>query len=298
VEYRFPGRLIRWAGDSVLLVDEGNGRLLVLAPDLRIVRSFVLNVPGVPTSLVPRGIDPQGRMYAQVPRWAAGGFGRRGDSVPIVRVAAPGAQPEVVTWVVVLAEPRDGIKRGLPYIPFSPQDIWTATPSGELVIARAGDYHIEWLAGSGIRRGARLDYQPVRVTQKDKLEYTRSFLEHSSIGGRGGANATPTGLSALPAEMLTPEAVKQLAEVNPFAEVKAPFTDDLPLLREDRLWVQRSTPADGLPTWDVFDRQGNPVSRVVLPAGRRALALGRGAVYALVENEEGFERVERYELRL
>jgi hypothetical protein len=98
--------------------------------------------------------------------------------------------------------------------------------------------------------------------------------------------------------MLTPEAVKQMAEVNPFAEVKAPFTDDFPLLREDRLWVQRSTRVDDLPTWDVFDRQGNPVSRVVLPAGRRAIALGRGVVYALVENQEGFERVERYDVRL
>lgn len=296
-EYRMPGRLLRWRGDSVLLVDEGNARLGIISPDLRIVRSFVLDVPGVPATLVPRGVDPEGRMYAQVPRWAAEGVGRRGDSVPILRVGGRGAQPEIVAWVLVLADPPGKIRRGLPYVPFTPQDVWAANSRGELVIARSGDYHVEWLTQHGVVRGPKIAFKALPVTEQDKFAHTKSFLEHSSIGGRGGANSTPSGLSPLPSEMLSRASIDQLVKDNSFATVRPPFTDDMPLLSpEGSLWVQRSSASGAAPVWDVFDGKGNPVQRVTLPVGRRGIALGRQALYAIVEDDEGFERLERYDL--
>ena len=296
-EYRMPGRLIRWPGDSVLLVDEGNARLGIISPNLRIVRSFVLNVPGVPATLVPRGVDPEGRMYAQVPRWAAEAVGRRGDSVPILRIGGRGAQPDIVTWVLVLADPPGKIRRGLPYVPFTPQDVWAANSRGELVIARSGDYHVEWLTGNGVVRGPKVSFKALPVTEEDKFDHTKSFLEHSSIGGRGGANSTPSGLSPLPSEMLTRASIEQLVKDNAFASVRPPFTDDMPLLSPaGRFWVQRSSAIGAAPVWDVFDGVGNPVQRVTLPVGRRGIALGRNALYAIVVDNEGFERLERYDL--
>jgi hypothetical protein len=298
-EYRFPDRLLQWAGDSTLLVDEGNSRLAVVGPDLRIHRTFTLQVAGVPAALIPRSVDPQGRMLAQVPRWAASGFGKHGDSVPIVRVAGTNTQAEVVAWVRLTAEPPGGIKRGLPYVPFSPQDVWAATGSGEIVVARSGDYHVEWLTAKGLVRGPAIPYHALAVTMKDRIAYTRNFLEHSSIGGRGGANQTPTGLSALPSEMLTDAAVEQLAGDNPFASERPAFTDALPLLsRDGAFWVERSVPEGAERVWDVFDGRGNPTFRVVAPVGRRLVALGRGAVYALTEDADGFEHLERYAVAL
>lgn len=296
-EYRMPGRFLRWAGDSIVLVDEGNERLAIIAPDLKIIRSFSVRTPGVPTSLVPRAVDGQGRMYAQVARWAARDFGKHGDSVPIIRLNRDGSQREVLTWVIVLAEPADGIKRGLPYIPFSPQDGWAANSLGEITIARAGDYHIERITGNGVIRGPKVAFTRLPVTERDKFDYTKSFLEHSSLGGRGGANSTPSGLSPLPPDMLTKDAIDQLVEVNPFASVRAPFTDDLPLLSlSGAFWVNRSLPLTERPVLDVFDEKGEQVRRVVLPVGRRAVAVGRHALYAIVEDEEGFERLEQYPL--
>ena len=298
-EYRIPDRLVQWAGDSILLVDEGNGRLAVVGPDLRIHRSFVLRVAGVPTGLIPRSVDPAGRMLAQVPRWAAETFGKHGDSVPIVRVAGANTKAEVVAWVRLLAEPPGGIKRGLPYVPFTPQDVWAATSSGEIAVARSGDFHVEWLNGKGLVRGPAIPYRALAVTKEDRIAYTRNFLEHSSMGGRGGANQTPTGLSAMPSEWLTPEAVERLAQDNTFAPDRPPFTDALPLLsRDGRFWVQRSVPEGAEPVWDVFDSRGNPAYRVVAPTGRRIIALGRGAAYALTEDADGFEHLERYAVRL
>lgn len=296
-EYRMPGRFIRWAADSVLLVDEGNERLAIIAPDLNITRSFSVNTPGVPTGLVPRAVDGQGRMYAQVSRWAAGSFGKHGDSVPILRMGRNGAQRDVMTWVIVLAEPADGVKHGLPYIPYSPQDVWAANSQGDIIIARAGDYHIERITDQGVIRGPKVAFKPLPVTEQDKFAYTKAFLEHSSMGGRGGANATPSGLSPIPSDMLTKEAITQLVKVNPFATVRAPFTDDLPLLSvSGAFWVNRSLPLTQRPILDVFDEKGNQVSRVTLPVGRRAIAVGRRSLYAISEDEEGFERLEHYSL--
>lgn len=296
-EYRMPGRFIRWAADSILLVDEGNERLAVIAPDLKIARSFSARVPGVPAGLVPRAVDPQGRMYAQVSRWAAGGFGKHGDSIPIIRISRNGSDREVLAWVIALAEPADGIKRGLPYIPFSPQDVWAANSQGEVIIARAGDYHIERITTQGTSRGPRVAFTPLKVTAKDKFAYTKSFLEHSSIGGKGGPNATPSGLSPLPPEMLQKEEIERLVSVNPFASVKAPFTDDLPLLSVSGIfWVTRSVPLEARPILDGFDPQGNRVREVTLPVGRRAVAVGQRSLYAIAEDPDGFERLEQYPL--
>lgn len=296
-EYRMPGRFIRWAGDSVVMLDEGNDRLAIIDPDLRIARSFRLNTPGVPTSLVPRAIDGLGRVYAQVPRWAARGFGSHGDSIPIVRLRQNGTDREVIAWVIVLAEPAGGIKRGLPNIPYSPQDIWAANSRGELIIARAGDYHIERITGKAVIRGPKVPFKPVPVTGADKFAYTKSFLEHSSIGGKGGANSTPSGLSPIPSDMLTREAIDQLVQDNPFATVKAPFTDDLPLLSvTGTFWVTRSLPLTERPVLDGFDENGVQVKRVILPMGRRAIAAGRRSLYAIREDEQGFERLEQYPL--
>lgn len=296
-EYRIPGRLIRWSGDSVLLLDEGNARLAVISPELRIARSFVLDVPGIPASLAPRGVDPAGRMYVQVPRWAAESIGKRGDSVPILRLGPRGTRPEVVTWVLVMADPPGRIRYGLPYVPFTPQDVWATNARGELAIARSGDYHVEWLTRRGVVRGPKVPYQEFPVTDRDKFAHVKSFLEHTSIGGRGGATATPSGLSPLPGEMLTKASIDRLVKDNRFSPVHPPFTDDMPLLSpEGNFWVQRSSAEGALPVWDVFDGGGNAVEQVTLPAGRRGVALGRKAIYAIMEDDQGFERLERYDL--
>ena len=80
-------------------------------------------------------------MYLQVPLWAAGSFGERGDSVPVVRVT--GTRHEILAWVILAADPGP-VKYGLPYIPFTPQDGWAVTRDGGLVLVRRDDYHVEW----------------------------------------------------------------------------------------------------------------------------------------------------------
>jgi len=304
-EYRLPSRIIPWTGDSLLLNDGGNSRLAVIGPDLRIVRTFSLNIPNVPTTLAPRVVDSRGRMYLQVPLWASGSFGDRGDSVPVVRITpsraagrGPGSEVEVLTWVLLTADPGP-VKYGLPYIPFTPQDGWTVTREGNLVLVRSNDYHVErWNEGTVAVRGAAVRTSRIPVTRADKVAYTRRFLEGSTMGGRGGPNTTPSGESNMPADWLTDERVNELVRNNRFAEVKAPTTDAAPMLAPSgELWVERSMPHGSPSEWDVFNVAGGRIRRVRLPADRRLLSLGRNSAYLVAVDEDGFEKVERYSLR-
>ena len=297
-EYRMPSRLVRWRGDSTLLVDEGNGRLAVIAPDLRITRSFTLQLPGLPTTSAPRALDRQGRLYFQVPRWAAASFGRHGDSVPVLRLTEPENKVEVITWVLVAADPPGQRQYGLPFVPYSPQDVWGVTPTGQLAVARSGDYHVEWLVDGRLTRGPHVAYRSTPVTHDDKIRYVRHFLENSGIGGRGGQGGSPTGMTPVPSEMTSQSSLERLATRNTFARTKPPFTDDAPFLSPDgQFWVHRSGPNGADFDWDVFDGQGRLVSRVSLPAGRALVAVGGGGVYAVVSDENGVERLERYPAR-
>lgn len=291
-EYRRPGRLIPMLGDSVLLVDEGNERLQVIAPDLHIVRTLRLEATGVPTSLAPRGVDPRGRFYGQVPHWAAGAFGDHGDSIPLVRITPGDPHPEILTWILGIADPPDHVRYGMPYVPFSPADGWALAADGAVVLARVGDFHIERLKEGRVTRGPVQPFTALPVTAADKFAYTKEFMENSSVSGRGTGGAS---VGALPADWLTDASIQHLVETNLYAATKPPFTDRPPLLAPDgTLWVERSTPLGTAGTWELFDRAGALVRRVILPPGRQLLVLGASGIYLTATDEDGVERVERY----
>jgi hypothetical protein len=95
-------------------------------------------------------------------------------------------------------------------------------------------------------------------------------------------------------ERIHPEAIARLVEVQELREVKPPFTDRTPLIAFDgAVWVERSVADRAPPAWDRFDSRGVFLGGVILPAGRRLLALGpTGACAALVDSG-GIERLER-----
>jgi len=296
-EYRLPGRLVAWMGDSVMLADQGNARLAIIGPDLRIHRSFVLQVPDVPTTLAPRSVDARGRLFTQIPRWAAGSYHLRGDSIPVIRIT--GRVVTTVAWVVTTAEPPGQIQKGLPYVPFSPEDGWVATRDGKIAIVRSGDYHVEWISDQGaVVRGPRVPFDRLPVSREDRVAYTRHFLEGSTIAGRPAPGAAPSGESPLPPEWLEQKRVEEIADQNTFAEVKPPITDAAPMISPSgEVWVERSVPSKAPTEWDVFDGRGVRVKRLRLPAERRLVAVGQGVLYAIRVDENGFERLERYRVR-
>jgi hypothetical protein len=292
-EYRMPAALMPMPGDSTLLVDEGNARLAVIGPDLRIHRSFTLLLPGISVPMGTRGVDGQGRFYIQVPGWVRRSVEAINDSLVLVRFDPRANRVDTLARVKG-ATMRTGPapRMRLPVVPFSPQDAWVVGPTGRVSIVRAGDYRAQSLEPDGrVTRGSAIPFERLPVTEGDRIAWTRQFTENSAVGGK----ESDGGLSPVPNEWLEDEQVRQTAAENIFAETKPPFTDAAALLAPDgTLWVERSVPLGQPSTWDVLDERGRLASRVLLPRGRRLAGLGNGTLYAVATDEDGIQRLERY----
>lgn len=291
-EYRMPTALLPMAGDSTLLVDEGNSRLAVIGPDLRIHRSFLLMLPGISVPLGTRGVDRQGRFYIQIPGWISARADVN-DSLMLVRFDMQRGRLDTLARVkgaTMRTGPAPTMR--LPIVPFSSQDGWTVGPDGRVAVVRAVDYHVEFLEPDGrVARGPRIPFEQLPVTEADRIAYTRRFTENSSIGGKDSDG----GLSPIPNEWLDDKSIRESAARNLFAETKPPFTDAaVHLAPEGTLWVERSLRLGEPSAWDVFDATGSLTLRVVLPRGRRLAALGNGTLYAVATDDDGLQRLERY----
>lgn len=296
-EYRLPGPLLAMAGDSTLLLDEGNARMAVYGPDLRVVRERSTQ-SGLGYGLWPRAVDHRGLLYFTIPGWASGPDGPPGDSLFVARFHARTGLVDTLARIRGPSDTPGHIHYGLPNVAFSAQDSWQATADGRVLLVRVGDYHLEWTGADGKpARGPAISVARIPVTQDDKIAYVRNFLENAGIGGRGGKDAAPTGISATPSEMLTAKAVSEMAAKNFFAPEKPPFTETLPRVAADgSLWVERSVAAGAPRAFDVFDGAGRVTLRVTLPANRRLVALAKGGVYLAFTTEDGLEKLERYPL--
>ena len=292
LEYRLPGTLLALPGDSTLLLDEGNGRFAVIAPDLRIARSYANNRPGAGHSIYPRAVDRQGRIYFTIPRWAD----REppgGDSASVARWTPDGDRIERLVTVLGSAPRKNSRVPGHPNIMFSPQDAWQADADGRIVVVRSDRYRIESHAPDGrVTGGPATPHTPLRTTRRDRTDFVARFLNSSAISGRGeGAS----GLAQLPAAMKSREAIERMVETQEFAPVRPAFTDRGPWLAPDGLlWVERSVPSGAAPLYDRFDRNGLRRAPVTLPAGRRLIALGARGIYAAAVDADCIETLERY----
>lgn len=292
-EYRLPTGLYALPGDSTLLVDEGNQRVAIIGPDLRIHRSFTLMVPGVPVAMGTRGADTRGRYYLTIPQWASPAP-KPADSIVLVRFDQRSEKVDTVATIKGMTQhpPGPALKPRMPFIPFSPQDVWAMSADGRVGIVRAGDYHVEWHEIDGkVVRGAAVPVQPLPVTVADREAYSRRFLENSSTSGRDPDG----GLSPNPASLLTASAVREFTSNNTFAETKPAFVDAAPFIASDgTLWVERYGKLGEPQLWDVFDRAGALIQRVRLAPGRRIAGLGAGTVYVIATDADGLQRLEQH----
>lgn len=292
LEYRLPGTLLALPGDSTLLLDEGNGRLAVIAPDLRIARSYSNRRSGAVHAIYPRAVDRQGRIYFAIPRWADR-TPPGGDSLVVARWTPDGDRIERLVTILGSAPRKNTRVPGHPDIMFSPQDGWQADADGRIAVVRSDRYRIESRAPDGrITSGPATPHAPLRTTRRDRTDFVARFLNGSAISGRGeGAS----GLSQLPAAMKSREAIERMVETQEFAPVRPAFTDRGPWLAPDgMLWVERSVASGAAPLYDRFDGGGIRRAPVLLPAGRRLIAVGRRGFYAAAVDADGVETLERY----
>ena len=292
-EYRLPTALSPMPGDSTLLSDEGNQRLAVIGPDLKIHRSFNLTLPGFGVGLGARSVDQRGRFYLQIPAWANGPRGGLpGDTIVLVRYDARTQRVDTLARIKGSTPRKNTMRPGIPYVLFAAQDVWAATPDGKLAIVRSGDYRVEWRDAEGrITSGRPIAFERRAVSFDDRMDHTRRFMQGSSISGKG----TDGGLSPLPAEMLENSRIREVAEYQEHAEMHPPFNAVAPHVAPDgSLWVERAVRLNMPQTWDLIGADGNLVARLQMPRGRRLLSLGAKWLYAVSTDEDGLQHLERY----
>jgi hypothetical protein len=276
-------------GDSTLLNDEGNQRIAVIGPDLRIHRSFNLMLPGIGVPLGARTVDNRGRYHLQIPGWVSS---HPGDTILVMRFDARTQRIDTLARIKGSTPRKNTMRPGIPYTLFAAQDVWAVTADGRLAVVRSGDYHVDWRDADGkVVAGPPVPFERRAVTMDDRVAHVKRFMENSSISGKGADQ----GLSPLPAEMLEDKAIRDVAEYQDHAEFHAPFTEVAPLVGPNgTLWVERSMRLGTPQTWDVIGADGALVGRVQVPRGRRLLSLGTRFLYAVFTDDDGLQHLERY----
>lgn len=304
-EYRQPDAVWALPGDSTLLVDLGNGRLVVLGPDLTFGPTLPLALteprPGQPLVLaLPQGVDAQGNLYAR----AMGGMGMGGempDSADMLRIDRAD-RSYVAIASFKLADRKRTTSGGannqnvqISNVPLSGEDAWGVAADGSLVVARVGDYHIEWIAPGGtMTRGAPVPFDPIRIGTAEKEEH----LAESGRSGGGISIGVEINNGAMSMSFQRGGAGRG-REIDQYdwPEVKPPFYQGrLPVDGMDRAWVRRHVDAGEASTYDVFDRSGNRVATYTLGAGKRIVGFGVSSVYVVAYDEFDLNYLERYDL--
>jgi len=295
-EYRTPDALYAMAADTTLMMDLGNGRLAVLAPDGAIVRTFPMVSGDGPQMrmMIPGAVDESGRVFFR-------GMGMMRGGVPDsagVQVFDPDSESVSDLAQVKLPEMNTRNSGGannqrtmISPIPLSRQDVWTASPSGDLIVARSNDgaYWLETFDGNGMVRGPDISYQPIRIRNGDKEEWVSSRGNGLNIGitmdngqrstrfsrGGGAPEADPTDFE--------------------WPETKPAFPgSSLQVASDGNIWLQRHTPAGQATLYDVLDASGHRVGSVRLPEGRTLQGFGDGDVYLSRTDDLDFVWLERY----
>ncbi|MEO5799334.1 MAG: hypothetical protein ABIZ70_14920 [Gemmatimonadales bacterium] len=302
-EYLQPDGIWPLAADSSLLVDLGNNRLTVVAPNGKLGNTTPImggegGGPGGPgggiTVMIPGGVDRSGGIYFR------GGPGS--DSVALNRFDR--ATQKTTRIANLKAAEMKRVESGgansrqqrMSPVPLAAADGWAVSQSGTVFLVRSGTYRVEVIPRGGARRaGAPVAYTPVKIGEAERKEYSadlgRSGQINIGVENRNGeqtfslSRGRPRGDDG--------------PEASSFPAAKPPFDpSQLFVDGKERLWVRRYQPAGRTALYDVFNDQGALVSSIRLPAGRIVVGMGATSVYVAHINDDDLQLLERYPLPL
>lgn len=296
-----PNALIPWLGDSTLFIDSDASAILVIDPQgavanivaaVRIadLSRVVAGAFGMPSS------DGHGRLlygvavpfdaYAKLPDVG-------GPALPITfpdssLIVRADFQRRVIDTLARLKAPvqkaaltrqaNGGVMLNAAVNPLPAADDWTVLPDGTIVIVRAKDYHIDWVAPDGARRSSPsmpFDSRSISPAEKQQMvdSVKRGLDEARARQVAPGGTAASTGptLSVIVDASDIPDSYPPI-RVN---QTRADY--------EGRVWILPATSgsARGGLLYDVVNRDGKVVERVQLPPGRALVGFGKGDVVYL-----------------
>ncbi len=172
-------------------------------------------------------------------------------------------------------------------MPFNTTTLWTVAEDGRIAVIDPDPYQVTLIQRNGERReGPQIGYDAVRLTDGHKEQWWERMSEPTatSILARGQSSSTWTMMSDPPNEPAT------------WPRYLPPFLSTASFASDGMLWVQRTTPANESPLFDVFDESCRVIGRVRLPAGTRLVGFGRESVFLVRRDEFDLEYIDRYAL--
>ena len=300
LEFKRAAGLYRAPGGGVWVFDHELRRLLPVSPSGELQEVVQVPYGGLAGDVPPHGpddltFDSLGQTY-----WASRGGGFTTATNVLLRYHAGGGRPDSLTRLLrPVTKALNARRNGLgdyQTVLFSPEDAWAVAPDGWIAVARASPYRVDWIPAAGLAvNGPAITHKPVRITREEK-----ELIASGAGGWRGRISVTLVMVSPAgpkpPGAGAPPPAYEVL-----YAKAKTPVNlrdDRWPLLDESgRLWVQRSLPFGKKESvFDVFDRAGNLVDRVELPAGSRLVGFDPQWIYTARADADDFEHLQRFPL--
>ena len=269
-EYRHPMVALAYRGEAGIL-------------DPQSQRFTFWNAEGKPDSITTVAVLPSwtvaldtlGNLYAEQPSTA--GFILRGQDVD-------STGPKDSTWIYRLHPPasgRDTVGRlhevGWAVLPFKEgvarrrrlyqsADQWGVLPDGRMWILRGEQNRVDRRAADGTwSAGAPRPWTGIKVTDGDRIRINFPWARGSDTMDF------------------------------PMVETKGPYQETAVAAADGEVWAMLNRPAgDSVVQYELFPGKGASTGTVVLPPGRKVIAVGRQAVYAVREDEDGFYIIERY----
>lgn len=300
-EYRVPTNPLPLPGDSSVVLDQQNNRLLVITPDAR---------PG--GFLNPRGAAGQSGMNAVgiqlAPVSAADGRGFFYALANPIVVSSDGELQVADSAAVERWTSISGVRDTVGFVPFpslpnrrvlfgtilaSPVNKafktwaqWAIGLDGRLAIVYVDPYRVDFVHPTGERlSGPPIPYDRLRVTNAHKEQWREQQRRKRPI-----RITTPDGQSGVVSGSPFPLEPKWPNYLPPFLGYAIYFASN------GTLWVRRTTPAGEPSTFDVIDGTGQVIHQVKLPNQRRLVGFGTGSVYLVQIDEVDLEYLERYRL--
>lgn len=311
-EYGLPMRLLALPNDTSAVVDMLNNRMLLINPNATVGGFVDLNVPApggrgdgggrvLIGGSMPQSSDAKGRMYMEGPPFRMTENGpQSADSVPMVRWDRASGKRDTLAWRRVaqgstqISGGRSGGGQNVRMSigggpPFAGADGMVIGPDGRVAVVRHDPFSVDYVSETGQRtRGQPIRYEKVKVSDGHKEEWrerqrgtTGMFITNDN--GRRTAGMAP------PSNVQDPETWG--------GEFMPPFltgTNNLVFSNDGYLWIARTGPAGQAPTYDIVDRGGNVVQRVVLPKRHRLLGFGNNAVYVARLDEDDLQYLQKH----
>ncbi len=291
-EYNGPDQVFPLPGDSTLLVDLGNSRLIVVDPEGEFVEWIPMSrqaAGGEAMSIKPEFVDAEGFFYAS----RSGGAP---DSLTIHRIDR--ATWEETQLGSAWRTPYERRPRGSKRRMLTLYDSWAVAPDGRIAVVHSNGYSVDWIFADGsTAHGPANDVETYPIGPAEMDAYLEFFSNNVTMSfamvGEDGSTQSTSMSRGLPPEMR--QGVDEYEWPDFLPAFKLEYTRISP---SGELWVHRFVPAGSPERVEVFDDSGARVGFVELPTGCYVLGFGDSdsEVYIAHPDDMGLIWLERHSL--